>query len=231
MPKYEQETQAIQSFRPSIADTSFLHTVSSGAWVPLARAAISGFLVAMLLVSIIWPIWGLERCYIALVLGLGVTLLTWWLFQRKHSRLQSLIEKLLNADLNNSGAKGDYKPSARDPQEITVNVRERSSDGVDQIMRTRVRISPYALQMLAEGVIIQGKDMTEKNWVASGIFGDTEYSTIKKELQDARFLVPKNPKHINLGYTWTAAGRAFLKHYAPPPPDLPDGYQQVPGRS
>jgi hypothetical protein len=198
--------------RESPAGRQHLHTVQAGAWLPLAQAVITGMILGLAALVIVWVF----RARNPWTWGAGVFAIscsTTWLQHQRHWFSLTKLENLTGLDLNGDqtiGSRQEYEPP-----EVRVRLSEVSEVGHWREQTFSLPVTIDQLQELAEG-ITTGRPFSEREWCGKGKpFSINQFRQLRIELLK-RGCVAVDPNDARQGFTWTRAGAALIREMASP---------------
>jgi len=187
--------------------------LESDVWVPVAQAAFSGVIGALLAgtgAGLLGQGW---RSLLWSGIGGAVTLgASWFIILGEHRRALEEVERIVGRDLNGDGMVGSPSPGPRDP--ITVESVER--DDKRRLRRIRyvtlpVGVTDGDLERLARAVLVDGAAFSRRG-LADVVSGE-KYGGISKAMLGGGLLGFVNGKNEYNGLVLTFSGRAFLRQY------------------
>jgi hypothetical protein len=203
-----------------IGESGYLHELNAGAFNPFLKSVITGIII-WVLAALLFSKFGVDDwLWLSSFIAVAAVAVAWFLFQKQLAHLIGLAEIALNRDFDQSGVVGNgLKRPVEVEETVLINLQFQEKDGtVNHTERHRLPLSPTNLQLLADGLLVQGKGLTEKEWTGKGKpFGDTEWVAIREALLKARYITLRNKAHPNLGYAPTRTGLAVFQHYSSPP--------------
>jgi len=207
--------------QPIINNRQYLHTVSAGAWLPLAQATLTGVIIGLCILVIGFALDARHPETPALVIGVIAWAVSWLLLQRHWFGLTA-IEKLIGMDLNRDGAIG--KPEPRETPEIRVRLSQVKPDGHYQENIITLPASQRQLEALADGLTNCGMPFSERRWTGAGNpFSVDEFRALRSAMIRGRMLTLANEKDPRQGYILTPEGEQTMKRIleASPSPTPP----------
>jgi hypothetical protein len=217
---YQQYQETSEQAVPVVHDDrAFLHTYAAAAFIPFVQASITGVLIGICILVVLWVSDNWQYLEWSLVAGVVVWAIVWVLLQTRWLSLTA-IERVVNMDINNDGYIGDA------PRDIVrVQINQTHPDGRVTWTNADLPASLQQLSILAAG-LINGLPFAEAKWSGAGKpFSLSEFRALRDEMIARGLLAQANTKDIRQGYTLTAAGRAVMKHYAPSPALMLDDVQ------
>lgn len=206
-----------------IADAAYLHQLAAGAWLPLSRSLISAAIAWVLAALLTWKLAVDDWLWASTFVAALVLALAWLYFQAQLAHLVGLAEIALNKDLNGNGVIGEdaLRRKVQVEETVTVNVRHLEENGsVKTTQRVALPVSPENLRLLADGLLTDGKELSEAVWVGKKKgrpFGDTEWAGLLEAMLRAGWIKRRDEQHPNLGYTPTRLGLSVFREYQTPP--------------
>jgi len=153
-----------------------------------------------------------------LTAGAGVALIAWLDYR---ARWQSLLERLLQVDLNGDGEIGDQDQEPDPParvEPVKVYIEQDQGRHVDII---DLPAEPRQLTAFADGVLT-GRSLSQAAWIGRGQpFSRSEYDALRDEMIRRGLAQWRSPGEPAQGWELLASGRAMLRHFASDAPTPP----------